>query len=675
MLLSKDEKWKLHHGDCISHMAEMEPKSVDFSVYSPPYPSVYSYTSSVSDIGNSEDIKHEAKLHFGFFFRQIIKVIKPGRAMVVHCTQIVNMKRTGGAGMFDFRGLLIRLGQRAGFVYEYDWMCRKNPQALRNGSRVLTPHGWVPIECLLVGSQAIGSKGNPVNVVGVHPQGIRSIYRVTTSDGASVDCDGRHLWAVRTTKGVSCGKKPIILTTDEMRERGLFMPSGEPRFYLPVMEAPAEFTPKSRERFPVDPYILGVLLGDGMLSTRGSVGVCTQRGIVEQIQLPHGHAFRFLPGSEKGNDVCSWHIISGEWHRNDVLSGLRCLGLDGLRAWEKFIPDVYLFADEMTRRQVLAGLLDTDGGNKKGGGIKYNTTSIRLAEGFRFIVESLGGLCSLVKRKGGAYNYKGERLVGRDIYELTPRLRDGICPFKFPEKAAQWELKKPHKGMRRPIVSIDAVGQHPCTCITVDAADGLFVTENCLVTHNSQAIRTHSHELQFAGLERDRAKCRGTMNDYLIKFRAPGENAVPVCDRKSTTKLDADGDKIVKNGREAPSTSKQIHPVQVSRNQWIDWAEGCWWDIKETDTLNVKGTKGKDDTKHIAPLQLGVIERLILLFTNPGEIVFSPFCGIGSEGWGALKLGRRFYGVELKDEYVKAARINLDRAVSIRRSRERTLLT
>ena len=162
----------------------------------------------------------------------------------------------------------------------------------------------------------------------------------------------------------------------------------------------------------------------------------------------------------------------------------------------------------------------------------------------------------------------------------------------------------------------------------------------------SQAIRTRSRELQFSGLESDRAAQRGTLNDYLIKFRKPGSNAKPV------------------NAK-----------MQVSRNDWIDWAEGCWDDIQETDTLNTAAAKGDGDTKHICPLQLEVIRRCILLYSDPGELVFSPFTGIGSEGYVATggrspKTGkaidepRRFYGCELKQEYYDAATKNLNRAVA-----------
>lgn len=164
----------------------------------------------------------------------------------------------------------------------------------------------------------------------------------------------------------------------------------------------------------------------------------------------------------------------------------------------------------------------------------------------------------------------------------------------------------------------------------------------------SQAIRTRSRELQFSGLESDRARSRGTLQDYLLKFTKPGENAVAI---------DSEG--------------------QVSRNDWIKWAEGCWDDIVETDTLNTKAAKSDDDTRHICPLQLEVIRRCVLLYSNPGEIVFSPFAGIGSEGYVALGGkspktkkavvdARRFYGCELKPEYYAQCVKNLKSAVGSR---------
>jgi len=192
------------------------------------------------------------------------------------------------------------------------------------------------------------------------------------------------------------------------------------------------------------------------------------------------------------------------------------------------------------------------------------------------------------------------------------------------------------------------------TVIRIAERAGFVYEYDWMVRKNpqAQAIRTRSRELQFSGLENDRAGQRGTLQDYLIKFRKPGDNA---------KKINAKG--------------------QVTRNEWIDWAEGCWSDIQETDTLNTKAAKSEDDTKHICPLQLEVIRRCVLLFSDPDEIVFSPFTGIGSEGYvsiggrsektrKAIADPRRFYGCELKPEYYAQAKKNLASVESQRKQSE-----
>ncbi len=287
-VIETEDAFYIHHGDCIEHMATLPDRCFDMSVFSPPFPSLYAYTDSENDIGNSEDVRNEAKLHLSFFYNQIARVVKPGRVIMVHVAQIPRMKRCGEVGLHDFRGMNIRIAERAGLVFEYDWIVRKNPQ--------------------------------------------------------------------------------------------------------------------------------------------------------------------------------------------------------------------------------------------------------------------------------------------------------------------------------------------------------------------SQAIRTRSRELQFSGLESDRSKTRGCLPDYLLKFRVPGENEVAIND-----------------------------PGQVSRNEWIQWAESCWDDIRETDTLNVREARGENDTKHICPLQLGVINRLVRLFSNSGEIVFSPFAGIGSELYESIKLYRRAYGCELKKEYYDTAIRNCEKAVEKSKSKEMTL--
>ncbi len=103
------------------------------------FPALYAYTSDPGDIGNSDDLRTEMKLHLSFFYKQLARVLKPGRVAMVHVMQIPRMKRSGEVGLHDFRGTNIRIGERSGLIYEYDWSVRKNPQAqaIRTKSRQL----------------------------------------------------------------------------------------------------------------------------------------------------------------------------------------------------------------------------------------------------------------------------------------------------------------------------------------------------------------------------------------------------------------------------------------------------------------------------------------------------------------------------------------------------------
>lgn len=152
----------------------------------------------------------------------------------------------------------------------------------------------------------------------------------------------------------------------------------------------------------------------------------------------------------------------------------------------------------------------------------------------------------------------------------------------------------------------------------------------------AQAIRTHSKGLLFVQLRKDASWLRPGLADYVLVFRKPGENGVA------------------------------IHP-DISNDDWIEWARPIWYGIRETDTLNVREGRENKDDRHIAPLQLGVIERCIRLWSNPGETVLSPFAGIGSEGYVAIQQRRRFVGIELKDSYFRTARRNLVRATQLQR--------
>lgn len=146
-----------------------------------------------------------------------------------------------------------------------------------------------------------------------------------------------------------------------------------------------------------------------------------------------------------------------------------------------------------------------------------------------------------------------------------------------------------------------------------------------------EMTRTKHVGLLYKQLKNDSAKSRGGMPDYLLTFVKPGDNEVPI------------------------THSESDFPVE----QWQQWASPVWMDINQTNVLNVKSARSSNDEKHLCPLQLDLIERALILWSNKGDTVLSPFMGIGSEGYQSLKLSRRFIGTELKPEYWRQACDNL----------------
>jgi DNA modification methylase len=166
---------------------------------------------------------------------------------------------------------------------------------------------------------------------------------------------------------------------------------------------------------------------------------------------------------------------------------------------------------------------------------------------------------------------------------------------------------------------------------------GFIYYGETMIPKNPQAvsIRTKSHKLAFQSLEKDQTLLAPVNCDFLMLFKKPGENRVPV-------------------------------RTDVTRDEWIRLAEGYWDFVGETNTLNVNSARSEKDERHVCPLQLDLIRQAIRLWSNEGETVLSPFMGIGSEGYEALQIKRRFVGVELKEQYFEVAKKNLEHALWLR---------
>ncbi len=148
----------------------------------------------------------------------------------------------------------------------------------------------------------------------------------------------------------------------------------------------------------------------------------------------------------------------------------------------------------------------------------------------------------------------------------------------------------------------------------------------------TEMTRTKHIGLLYKQLQKDSTKSRGGMPDYLLTFIKPGTNEQLIAHTPESFPLD----------------------------QWQEWASPVWMSIQQSNVLNVRAAKDTNDERHLCPLQLDVIERAVIMWSNVGDVVLSPFMGIGSEGVTALKLGRKFIGIELKPSYWKQACRYLD---------------
>ncbi|NUT50704.1 MAG: phosphate starvation-inducible protein PhoH [Saccharothrix sp.] len=356
-------------------------------------------------------------------------------------------------------------------------------------TNVLTPDGFRPIGSLQVGDLVIGSNGEPTPVLGVYPQGVKDIYRVTAQDGASVLACGDHLWTVRTRADRRRNKPWRVLKTKDMI--GNLRAAHARRYELPLLSAP---TRHPEQPVPMDPYALGLLLGDGCLTGSTTPSFATddpELAVALQAALP-GVAVTW---KDRVNYTLNRVRAPGEviTLENPVTGALRALDLLGTRSHTKFVPDVYLENTPEIRLAVLQGLLDADGGPVTQAGrtcrIQYTTTSALLRDDVIGLVRSLGGVAYTRTRvaAGRKPGFAGGRELGHrhDAHVVDIRLPEGVEPFRLSRKRDEYHAAGGGGRPMRFIDRIEPAGRADAVCIQVAAADSLYVTEDYLLTHNT----------------------------------------------------------------------------------------------------------------------------------------------------------------------------------------------
>jgi replicative DNA helicase len=354
-------------------------------------------------------------------------------------------------------------------------------------AKVLTPTGWRLMGDLCVGDMVIGADGLPHSVTGVFEQGERDIFRVVMDDGGSTRCCDEHLWLTRTRSDRRRAKAGAVRSLHDIRDTITRADSGGRNHSIQFM-APAVLQ-RMPGLMPIDPWLLGVYLGDGEYT---DANVCIhkpERDLLERVAslLPPGDTT--TPMQDDGAVVGV--RIRKENHgqgRSATAMALTAMGLHSLESHEKFIPAAYLLGDLSDRRRLLRGLCDTDGyvTDPNGKSIEFTTTSERLRDDVAFLVGSIGG-CVTWAAKQGAYVKNGKRHETRTAYRMVFSFpRGDFRPVSTEKHLAKWN-DEPTRIGERFIDRIEPAGRAVCRCIAVDAPDHLYVTDDFIVTHNTAA--------------------------------------------------------------------------------------------------------------------------------------------------------------------------------------------
>ncbi|GLW62578.1 hypothetical protein Arub01_08220 [Actinomadura rubrobrunea] len=335
---------------------------------------------------------------------------------------------------------------------------------------VLTPTGFRPMGEMAVGDEVVTPTGEVTVVTGVFPQGERDVYRVVFCDGTSVECDDEHLWPVKTDDGWRSGGPLEVLTTRELR-RNLARGSEAGAWSLPLIEPPELDAVASR---PVDPYLLGLLLGGGR-AEHGSV-----RPPARDPEVAEAVAGLIPAGCRihQEQDGPRDRLIVGERREaeNPLVAALRELGVHETGACDRFVPDRYLVAPVKERHALLQGLLDARGTlGAHGREVVFTSASRRLAEDVAWLTRSLGGYarCRPVTDAGERH------------WTTSVALPDDVDPFRLSSKAGGLRARVGGERRRKRIRSIEYVGREHVQCISVAHPDRQYVTDGWTPTHNT----------------------------------------------------------------------------------------------------------------------------------------------------------------------------------------------
>lgn len=345
-------------------------------------------------------------------------------------------------------------------------------------SKVLTPRGWQTMGNIRVGDAVITPNNTTSKILAIYPQGEKDIYKVWFNDKTYVECCLEHLWSVKSKEDVRRNLPWRVKTTkelmDDVAKRGV-------KWEIPQV-SPVEYFIQFTHI--IDPYIMGVLLGDGGL-TQQRVNITSKDDeIIAEVKslLPKNTTVRAV----KHSNNIGYVIVrtDGGNTSNIVKSELTRLGVMGKYSYEKQIPLEYMTSTLNNRIAIFQGLMDTDGWcSSRGSTLQYGSTSKKLVLQVKELVESFGGVARLSVKIP-----KIKETEYRAFHILTIALPESIIPFRLSRKKILYYPRKKYIPKRK-IVKIEFSRRAEAQCISLDDNGPLYITNNYTVTHNTvQAI-------------------------------------------------------------------------------------------------------------------------------------------------------------------------------------------
>ena len=368
-------------------------------------------------------------------------------------------------------------------------------KGLRPDEKVLSPFGWVEIGSLKVGSKLCAVDGTVTEVIGVYPRGVQPFYRLTFHDGTSIECDADHIWrGWWTGRGRKIGNEytkaaPSNWTTTEIADRfeRYRTLSRNYRFAIPAIEKPACFNIPGCQRGwgylqrDVDPYLLGLLLGDGYINDKKICITSADDEIVNWVLENYEDDVRvaYRDGAlTKELAFCGDTLV----FLKDRFQSHK-LGLENKRSADKFIPYIYKYGSEDERWALLQGLMDTDGWVERDAQAGFCSVSEQLADDVADLARSLGAIV-FKRTREPTYTYKGETLQGQRAYTLAIKMPSPERMFRLTRKREAAAGLSP-QSMGRFLVSIKRIEPQESVCIAIRHPSALFITRDFIVTHNS----------------------------------------------------------------------------------------------------------------------------------------------------------------------------------------------